>query len=180
MPEIFRTFFIISIILTALMTAGCQQEQDSSIPQGNVPISIDIDKEVNFLRSVVKEDPGNVNAYIRMGNIFMDAKRFPEAIDAYLKALKLDPGNVNVRADLGLCYRYAGRSNLALKQYKIVIQKDPLHLNAHINMGAVLAYDFNDYEAGAKMFEKYLKLAPGAPDTVKIQNEITRLRSLKK
>lgn len=170
---------IIFIALLILATAGCQQKEEPK-PQYQFPTGpIQAQDDVKLLKEAVKQDPGNVNARIKLGNIMMDTSRFNEAIDAYQKALDIDPKNVDVRVDMGTCYRRLGRSDKAVEEYRKALKINPNHLYGHLNLGVVLAYDLNDSANAIKEFEKYLELAPNAPNAGQIRQEIQRLKAIK-
>lgn len=170
---------IAACILCLFAIAGCQQKEDKKpayqIPQASGPSL----EEVRMLQDIVKTDPKNINAWIKLGNFYMDTSRFGEAVQAYQKAVELDPKNVDVRVDLGTCLRYSGRSDLAVAEYRKAIETNPNHINAHKNLGVVLAYDLRDYPQAVKEFEKALSLAPNAPDAPKIREEIQKMKSAK-
>jgi cytochrome c-type biogenesis protein CcmH/NrfG len=177
---------LLVILLAAVSLYGCQQKEEPKQqfqpPVGQVPPGgpgapghgIDTAK---LLQEAVKKDPKNINAWVELGNVMMDTRRFPEAIDAYAKALELDPKNVNVRADMGTCYRYVGKPELAVREYKKVLETDPKHLNARRNMAIVLAYDLHDSKQAVKEFEKVLELEPNSPDADRIRAEIQKLKA---
>ncbi len=171
---------IIVVAMLLVMAAGCQQKEQPR-PQSQVPAGGDMhtQEEMRMLQEAVKKDPGNVNAWIKIGNTMMDTSRFGEAIEAYQKALQLDAKNVDVRVDLGTCYRNIGKPDEAVKEYRKALEINPGHLNGHKNLGVVLAYDLRDRAAAIKEFEKYLELAPSSPDAAAVKQEIQNLRTAK-
>jgi len=176
-----KTIIISILLFAAALMSGCDNSSDRPITsgggQGGGPqINTNVDSEVNFLKGVVRDDPKNVSAWIKLGNTTMDAQRFAEAIEAYGKALELDPNNVNVIVDQGTCYRRMGRSDVAAKLYRQGIAINPKHLNAHKNLGVVLGYDLNDYAGAIKEFQTYLDLAPGAQDRDQIEGIISEMK----
>jgi cytochrome c-type biogenesis protein CcmH/NrfG len=166
------------LILPAALIWGCDSESDRPIvPQGGYQQpSLNVDSQVQFLHNVVKEDPKNVSAWVKLGNVTMDAQRFEEAVEAYGKALELDPTDTDVRVDQGICYRRIGRSDKAVEAFKKTLEYDPTHLNAHKNLGVVLGYDFRMFNEAADHFQKYLDLAPAAPDRTQVEAIIKEFR----
>ncbi|MGC2062494.1 MAG: tetratricopeptide repeat protein [Thermodesulfovibrionales bacterium] len=185
----------IAVVISVFMFA-CQNK-DASKPQyqfpsgggatpsgpvGGGPIQgtpLQNQDEQKMLKEAAAKDPKNVQVWIRLGNLAMDNGRFQEAIDAYEEALKLDPKNVDVRVDLGTCYRSAGKPDIAVKEYRKAVELNPNHLLVHKNLGVVFAYDLRDKAQAIKEFEKVLQIAPNAPDSVQIQQEIQKLKSSK-
>lgn len=160
-----------------MIIAACQQKEEpkpnSQFPSGPVQTQDDI----RLLQEAVRNNPRNVEAWIKFGNELMDSSRFSEAIEAYQRALDIDPKNVDVRVDMGVCYRNTGKSDIAVKEFKKAIQINPNHVMAHKNLGIVLAYDFRENAGAVNEFEKVLQLAPDAPDAAKIREEIQKLKS---
>lgn len=168
---------LLLLVVFVFALAGCQREEDRPItggPAGASPLGAE--QEIKLLQSVLKEDPDNLNALIRLGNAFMDTARYTEAIDAYGKSLAIDPSNTDVRVDMGVCYRNSGRPDIAEKEFKKAIEQDPRHAIAHLNLGVVLSYDMQKPREAIAMFERYLELAPNAPNADAIRGEIARLK----
>lgn len=169
-----KKFVLLFVILAAV---ACQQREEprsgGQFPAG----SIRSQEEVRLLQDIVRQDPGNVNAWIQLGNLLMDTSRFGEAVDAYQKALAIDPKNVDVRVDIGTCYRNSGKPELAAQEYRKALELNPNHLNGRKNLAIVLAYDLRDSQQAIKEFEMYLKTAPNAPDAENVKREIERLKT---
>lgn len=170
---------IIVFLLVLTVVAACQRKEEPK-PQSQAPAGmLYTQNELKLLQDTVKKDPGNLNAWISLGNFFMDTSLFNEAVDAYQKALAIDPRNVDVRVDMGTCYRNSGKPEIAISEYRKALKINPNHLNAHRNLGVVFAYNLKDNAQAIKEFEKYVQLAPNAPDADQIRKEIQRLKSIK-
>lgn len=176
---------ILTASALALMIVGCQNQNSAPIqaPSGGgsagaPSAAIGKGNEIQILQGIVRQDPKNLNAYIQLGNIFMDTKRFPEAIENYTKALELDPNNVNVRIDLGTCYRSNGRPDRALEEYTKGLKVDPNHPYGNRNTGVVLAYDLNRPIDALPYFEKFLQVAPGDVSAPAVQADVDKIKSM--
>jgi len=168
---------LIAFCLIALfLVSSCQKKEESKMQTPFPNNSMELQNKIVQLEGLVKQDPKNLNAWIELGNSFMDSSHFPEAVNAYQKALDMSPNNVDVRVDLGTCYRSAGQPEKAAEEYRKAISTDPRHANAHRNLGIVLAFDLKDKQGAIKELEKYLSLAPNAPDSQKISGLVTELR----
>ena len=110
------TLLLLLIIIFVL--ANCQ---DKSTPQKQPAFqgqNLASENEVRFLQDMVTNNPDNINAWIKLGNVFMDTQQYNGAIDAYQKALEINPDITNIRVDMGTCYRRTGRPDKAIEEYK--------------------------------------------------------------
>jgi len=183
-----RTMLISLVFLVAIAALfGCKQQQQAQWSQGQAgqnqvvtpPAMIKSPQEVQQLESLAKANPKNANAWIALGNAQMDAQRFAEAIVSYQRSLELDPKNVDVRVDMGTCYRGVGQPEKAVEEYRKGMKIDPRHPMAHLNAGIVLSSDLGRKSEAVKEFEKYLELAPNAPNAADIRQDIQRMKSAK-
>jgi tetratricopeptide (TPR) repeat protein len=178
------TALVVFALLVAVALAGCKQQQQSQWSQGQAgqnqvvapPAMVKNSTEIQQLETIAKANAGNANAWIALGNAQMDAQRFAEAISSYQRALNLDPKNVDVRVDMGTCYRGVGQPEKALEEYKKASTINPRHPMAQMNAGVVYAYDLGRKAEAIKSFEKYLELAPNAPNAADIRGEIQKLK----
>lgn len=172
-----KTVFAGLFLAGIIMLAGCPSEQSRQRQAAPPPMPLITPDQINNLESAARMAPKNPAGWIALGNALMDTRQYPAAIDAYQKALALDPNNVDVRVDMGTCYRGAGKPEKAIEEYRKAIKINPRHLNAQRNSGVVLAFDLNKPQEAVKAFEKYLELAPNAPDAADIRHTIDDLKS---
>lgn len=178
---------ILILLIAAAVVSGCKQQQQGQWSQGQAgqnqvvmpPASVKTPQEVQQLESLARANPRNAEAWTALGNAQMDAQRFAEAIISYQRSLELDPKNVNVRVDMGTCYRGVGQPEKAVEEYRKAMKIDPRHINARLNAGVVLAFDLGRRAEAVKEFEKYLELAPNAPNAADIRQEIQKLKAAK-
>lgn len=168
---------VIAVMILAALVACQKKEEPKGAMPGTTTGMIQSMNEMKLLEDAVRQDPKNVNAWIQLGNTLMDSARFQDAVNAYRKALELDPKNVDVRVDMATCYRNSGRPEQAVEEYRKAITINPNHPNAHRNLGVVLAFDMRDLAGGIREFEKYLELAPAAPDSAKVRQTISELKA---
>jgi tetratricopeptide (TPR) repeat protein len=178
------TALVVFVVLVAAVFVGCKQQQQSQWSQGQAgqnqvvapPAMVKNPAEIQQLEAIAKANAGNANAWIALGNAQMDAQRFAEAIISYQRALDLDPKNVDVRVDMGTCYRGVGQPQKAIEEYQKASKINPRHPMAQMNAGVVYAYDLGKKAEAIKSFEKYLELAPNAPNAEDIRGEIQKLK----
>lgn len=125
-------------------------------------ISNKLAQEINDLERGISLNPENIEALIRLGNLYFDADRHEKAIIAYNKALELDPGNPDVLTDLGVMYRRKGQPLEAIKAFDKAIKIAPRHEASRFNKGVVLLYDLNDSKGAVRAWQELVELNPFA------------------
>jgi tetratricopeptide (TPR) repeat protein len=65
--------------------------------------------EVAALESLAARQPGDASVRVELGNLYMDAERWDEAIRWYREALTVNPALVETRTDIGACLVSSGR-----------------------------------------------------------------------
>jgi tetratricopeptide (TPR) repeat protein len=176
---------LILLVVTAVVSGCKQQQQQGQWSQGQAgqnqvvapPAMIKSPQEIQQLESLAKANPRNADAWTALGNAQMDAQRFAEAIISYQRSLEIDPKNVDVRVDMGTCYRGVGQPEKAMEEYRKGMKIDPRHAMAHLNAGVVLVNDLGRRAEAVKEFEKYLELAPNAPNAAEIRQEIQKIKA---
>jgi tetratricopeptide (TPR) repeat protein len=120
--------------------------------------------QVQALTTVVKSDPTNAGAHVKLGNLYFDAERYPDAIKWYEESLKLDPKNIDASTDLGVSYYYSNRTDDALKQFDYSLKLNPIHTKTLLNQGIVLAFGKRDLKGATTAWEKVVQIAPNSPE----------------
>ncbi len=123
-------------------------------------------------------NPGNIEIWTQLGNLYFDSNNFQNAIRAYKKSLELSPKNANVWTDLGVMYRRNGQPNEAIKAFDIAIEIDPRHEISRFNKGIVLMHDLNDFENAIRAWEEVLEVNPSyrAPSGEPLREMVDKLK----
>jgi cytochrome c-type biogenesis protein CcmH/NrfG len=172
--------YIVLFALLAVAAAGCNRQPQEDKGQAAYPggaVTMKSPEEIRQLELLANQTPKNPEGWILLGNALMDSSRYAEAATAYQKALDVDPKNTNVRVDMGTCLRNTGNPQQAIAEYRKALKIDPNHVNAHRNMAVVLAFDLRDNKAAIPELEKYLQLAPNAPDAGEVRKVLENLKA---
>jgi cytochrome c-type biogenesis protein CcmH/NrfG len=132
--------------------------------------------EVRALEQLATRQPNDAVVRTELGNMYMDAQRWDEAIRWYGEALKLLPENGDVRTDMGACYVHSGRPEQGLEQFDAVLKRSPDHRNALFNRGVALLNMGRQAEA-ADAWEDLLKRHPDDPQLAKLRGRIDEIRA---
>ncbi len=174
-----KTVGVLIVAFIAVAAPGCKQRQEQKQQVTYAPAPAPMVLQIDQLQQAAKMAPKNAEAWTNLGNALMDSHRYAEAVEAYEKSLALEPKNVNVLVDSGTCYRGVGKFDKAVAQYRKALKIDPNFPNAHRNLAVVLAYDLRNPKEGIKEFQKYMEIAPNAPDIETIRQTVRELSAKK-
>ena len=146
---------------------------------GEETLSPETGAQILKLEQHLKENPEDVKAWTELGNLFFDANRPTDAIDAYKKSLALKPGVPEVLTDMGVMYRRNGQPEKAVETFDQAIQAAPSFETAYFNKGIVLMHDLNDVEAAVQSWEDLVQINPMAmaPNGEPVKNLIEKMKS---
>ena len=116
--------------------------------------------EIAGLEFKTSQNPGDIAAWIQLGNLCFDSDLPDKAIAAYDKALALNPNNADVLTDQGVMYRKAGKYDKAVQSFDKAIAVDPKHEIARFNKGIVLMHDLNNPKGAIQAWEELLAVNP--------------------
>ena len=119
---------------------------------------------VQTLQAAIQKDPRNAGNYAQLGNVYFDAKQWPNAIEAYERSLKINPNDPDVSTDLGVSYYSMNRPDEALAQFERSLKISPNHVKTLFNKGIVLAFGKENLPAAAEEWKKVVTLAPDSPE----------------
>ena len=91
------------------------------------------------LRQTVQREPGNLNAWIDLGNALLQEGQFDEAQKSFLEAVSLDYRSGDAHFGLGLAEYGRGDYPAALFQFNEVARLYPERFDGHFNRGVTLA-----------------------------------------
>lgn len=134
--------------------------------------TLKVQQEVANLEDLLKNDPGNYQAWKKLGDNLFDLDDFQRSVDAYRKALEIDDGDPNVWTDMGIMYRRIGNPIDAIGAFDEAIKRSATHALSRLNKGVVYVYDLKDLEQGAQAFEEYLKLDPNGERADQVRSEL--------
>ena len=143
------------------------------------PEHIDIMKEIESLKALVQKDQSNYEALVRLGNLYFDAVKFPQASEYYSKAIAINDSDPNVITDLGICYRNSGDPKKAIELFEKAARKNPSHWQSYYNIVIVSLNDLQDIAAAEKAFQELEKIKPDMEGIEMMRKQIEMLKEKK-
>ena len=167
-----ETFWLVTLLALAVgffggVMFGVFKSDTGQMPGRPAPAptqAADADKAgmIAALEKETQSNPGNLDAWIGLGNSYFDTNQYEKSIAAYRKALELDPNNANVWTDMGVMYRRNGNPQEAVDAFDKAIEADPKHEVSRMNKGIVLLHDLKDADGAIKAWEGLLEINPVA------------------
>lgn len=157
----------------AAVAAQAPAAAGTDAPAG--PRSVDADQAA-ALAALAERQPGDAGVRVELGNLFMDAERWEDAIRWYREALAIRPELAEVATDLGACLVSAGRPAEGLAEFERVLGGDAGHRNALYNKGVALLQMGRAGEAVAA-WEELLRRHPDDPQIQGLRGRIDQVRA---
>jgi cytochrome c-type biogenesis protein CcmH/NrfG len=124
----------------------------------------------------LKQNPRDFDALVKVGNLYYDAKLYPEAIKYYDQALKIRPENSDVRTDMGTAYWYGGNADRAISEFKRALKYNSTHPGTLFNMGVVKWQGKMDPAGAVQAWERLLQTNPNYPQKQQVLDLIAKAR----
>ena len=114
-----------------------------------------LEEAEHLYRSILKDNPNNLNAYNNLGVLLQSLNRFEEAIDCSKKAINLKPDYTEAHYNLGITLEKLNKFEEAEKIYRKALDLKPDYAEAYNNLGGVLL-KLNKFEEAEKIYRKAL------------------------
>ena len=157
-------------------------QQNFSVPEGmgNQPSPEQqkamLEKAAAPLQDMIKKNPSNFEALVKLGNLYYDARQYPDAIGLYERALKIRPEVADVRTDLGTAYWYTGDSDKAIAEFQKSLKINPNHPGTLFNLGIVRWQGKMDPSGAVEAWQDLLKRNPNYPQKQQIEELIAKAK----
>ncbi len=118
------------------------------------------DQAISVMQEVTTADSTKDLLWAYLGEAYMGGKKYPEAVDAYQKAVAIKGDSALYHNALANAYNKAGQSDKSIEEYNKVAQMDPAGAaTAYFNMGAVYTNAGKSDDAIAA-FDKAIAIDP--------------------
>ena len=135
------------------------------------------ESQVRKLEGHALASPADPQLAARVGEIYMDAGQFAEAVPWLEKAVELGPRDVHVRNHLALSYLNKGDMDGAVASFEQTLAIDPNHPPSLLGLGRVKLYLQQDIDGGLAMWQKLMAVAPSSEEARSVRDELDALKS---
>ena len=150
---------------------GIAQEAQPSVDEKKA-----IERAAAPLLERLKTDPADLEAIVKLGNIYFDGQQFPEAIKYYGRALELKPEDPDVTTDMGTAYWYTGDADHAITEFQKSLKIRPAHAGTLFNLGVVRWQGKSDPKGAVQAWEELLKRNPDYPQKQQVLDYIEKAK----
>ena len=168
--------FLLGLILGSLLIgprlanrhAPAMAAEDGGAPRppASNPMPV-VRQQLAALKATVDRDPRNFGALVQLGNMYMDAAKYPQAIEHYERALTVrDDGNV--RTDLGICYKQNGQLDKALAAFQKAAADSPDQWQPLFNAAIVLG-EMRRFDEARAILAKLKAMRPNDPEVQRLE-----------
>jgi tetratricopeptide (TPR) repeat protein len=125
----------------------------------------------------LKSDPDNPDLLVSVGNLYYDARQYPQAVDFYARLLKFKPADASVRTDMGTAFWYMGNIDRALAEFDKALTFVPNNPNTLFNRGLVRWKGKSDAAGAVADWNKLLSSYPNYQGRAQAEQLLSEVKS---
>ncbi len=166
MRQIYPGYYLrlLAFVLTvALFCSGSAQAQDTEKAKENFNLALeeqkkgDIEMAVNYYEAAIASDPGFADAYLNLGSLYFEQKRYKEAAENFKKVTEVASDNPVGFVNYGKVLYVQKKDEEALAAFQGALKADKSHIEAEKELGKLYYFRLKNYDESIKSLEKYLK-----------------------
>jgi tetratricopeptide (TPR) repeat protein len=135
----------------------------------------DPDTALAKMEKAVEIKPDFLEAYFGLGQAYIEKGDYEKAIASCQKAVAIKPDDAQVRLNLGILYFNSKKDDLAEAALLKAKELNPSLANTYYQLG-LLYLRGDEIEKSRQNFEKFLELAPQAPEAEAVKNLLEELK----
>ena len=123
-------------------------------------------QQLAALKAAVAKNPNDADALVQLGDMYMQAAKFPQAAEYLQRALDVRD-DAAVRMDLGICYKQTNQPEKALAEFQRSAAMAPDQWQPLFNEAIVLL-DLRRIDEARAVAAKLQKMRPNDPEVQKL------------
>ena len=135
----------------------------------------EVDRAIDELLVVVREDPTNEYALHFLGHAYFEKEAYPEALKSYVEALKIAPDYVGAMVGAGQTLRMLGEYDRAIRMGKRVLQKQEDDGDGLFLVGAA-HFQKGENQAAKRYLERFLETSPELEVALEVEGMLQVIR----
>ncbi|MBL1433841.1 MAG: tetratricopeptide repeat protein [Gammaproteobacteria bacterium] len=162
------------IALADIDASGSKQELPSAHPPGmdsSNPV-----QQIQFLRTLLNENPDDEMALMGLGNASLMIRRFDDAAPLYERLLQLNPQHLDARSNLASIKLEQGDVDEARNLLEENLKLSPDDGATLFNLGVVYI-ELKDHSQAVKTWEQWLATNPDSALALTIKRRVNELKA---
>jgi len=90
------------------------------------------------LERCIKNIPSNIEANLKLAELFFYVKKYQESINYANNALKVDENVAKAYFIKGMCYKESGDTSIAISSFQTAVEQDNTIIDAYLELGILL------------------------------------------
>jgi Flp pilus assembly protein TadD len=123
-------------------------------------------QQLGALKAAVAKNPNDADSLVQLGDMYMQAAKFPQAADYLQRALAVKD-DAAVRMDLGICYKQTNQPEKALTEFQRSAAMAPDEWQPLFNE-AIALVDLQRMDEARVVATKLQKMRPDDPEVQKL------------
>lgn len=128
---------MVALVMMAILVYPWVSKQFGSQSAAQVPVWTTVTDSANGPVATAQANPNSAQAQFEMGNVYVQANQWEQALVAYQKAVELDPKFQGAYANMGVVYYQLAQLDLAAAQYQKALELNPNDGEVAYNLGAL-------------------------------------------
>ncbi len=153
------------------VTEAEHQHNDFTQPQQGMGMGLQNVQEITELENIVKANPENYDAMLRLAHLLNDSGFDQRAVNYYEQFLAKNPDNEDVLVDLGVSYFEMGNHAKAIENMKKAVSLNPRHQIGYFNLG-IVSYDKGSRDEAVEFWKKAVAINPNSEIAKKAESLI--------
>ncbi len=125
---------------------------------------LQIEKSVRAFEKCLMLDPKNLEANLKLSELYMYLKAYPNAISYANDALRIDDKKTKAYFIKGFVYKESGDTARALSSFTTVVELDPEYYDAYIQLGLIYGAKGNDL--AIQYYTNALRVRPSSEEAL--------------
>jgi tetratricopeptide (TPR) repeat protein len=137
-------------------------------------LSGNLDKSLEFAKLEVSKNPGVIDGYLILGDIYLRKKEFSTARENYLEVARIQPENIDAIIGIALIASVNNQFDMAIDQYSKGIKLDPNRAEIYRLIGNTYR-KIEQTQLAIKNYKQFLELSPKSSYKREIEAYIRKL-----
>lgn len=130
-----------------------------------------VERDIMLYSDLVKKNPKEVRFRMALGQAYLDAKRYKDALESFKEALKIEPRLIDAKLAIGTTYQEMGDEESAIETLESVIKEQPNNSLALMNLSRAM-HDKGQYSKALSLLERLKKVDPAEVDAYFLAGQI--------